>query len=259
MVDTSETVTTKKSSGVGTVLKKYWWIILIIIILIFILVSGARTFLSPLFDALKNTFGLASAVTGSLLSQWKKCTSSAANFFNPGSGCFMGIALIGGIVLFGAYKMYGAMGGGEGNDVGKEAKALSGGSADEMIKEIIEAWEEAGGEEAADKHANELADKYNLKGEAREKFIENTKESVRKSFVNNKTKEMTKEKIDASPDSPDSKAAAISQMDQVAEEQSEKEKADNAQENAEESDMDENDAKEAAENSDSFGEQLVGE
>ena len=177
--------------------------IIIVVVVLVVIYNIIRSFMNSSFwhfttDIMNN----ADKVFAFADSQITKCTSSFANFFNPGSGCFLGI----GLLVFGALKLgsYGFSKVSSKSKAMAKAEFLSGKTSTEIAKEIADHIEKS-----KDSMLNDLKEKLGrdpTKAEIDYMFNES---------LNKNLTEYSKNIINESSLSPENKKSEIDEVTQL--------------------------------------------
>jgi len=90
----STAVTTHHESGILSTVTSHWKLILAGIIVLFTIVIILKVIHSPFWDLFKDLFDGINRAAAILDDQLTECSKSVKDFFNPGSGCFIGISIL---------------------------------------------------------------------------------------------------------------------------------------------------------------------
>lgn len=200
----------KEKSSIIPSFLKHWWSVLIIVIIILMIMAALKHVFDPLFDAIKNLFGLGDSITGGIANQFRKCTSSWGNFFNPTGGCVFGILLVGAGFLYILFKVGKLFYNSKGNKSGETAKDVTGKSGEDLAKDLFSKSDENDIDDQIDKKANERADELIKDGKLAENdrgtFVDNYKSSVKDEWANQQNSKNVQEELKSNPDSPGNRA-----------------------------------------------------
>lgn len=178
----------------------HWGLLLggIIIIIIFISLAGL---LSPITRLVGDTVGLADAIIAAIEEQFKICFSSWGNFFNPGSGCFMGIFMVGSTVLWVGFKALASYKASQ-NALVEQAKFETGKSGSDLARELIRELRSI-----SDDQIKESYQKTGISDPTKAQI-----DAVKGVIINNSLAQQTKQAIDSSSMNPSEKQAATANL-----------------------------------------------